>query len=125
MRNVRGMRFAALSAVVVLLAACASAPVPNQEIQAAQQALNRAQNTEIPLEGQVDLNRAREKLAAAERAVEDKDNERALRLAEQARADAELAVAKAESHRAKQSAEEMQRSIQSLQQEIQHGTGGR
>ncbi|AJD48176.1 hypothetical protein A167_00647 [Alcanivorax sp. S71-1-4] len=125
MRNVRCARFATVSAAALLLAACASAPAPTEQVQAAELAISRAQSTDIPLQGQVDLTRAREKLAAAQKAMQDNDNERAARLAAESRADAELAIAKAETGKAKQAAEEMQKSIQTLQDEIRHGAGGR
>lgn len=125
MRNVRCARLAMLSAAALFLAACASAPPPTEKVQAAELAVNRAQTAEVPLEGQVDLTRAREKLAAAQRAMSNNDNEQAARLADQARADAELALAKSETAKAKQSAEQMRKSIETLQREIQHSAGGR
>lgn len=116
-------RLATIAAASLLMTACASTPAPTAELAAAESAVARAQNAEIPLDGRVNLTAAREKLELARKAVSNKQNELARRLADEARLDAELALAKSNSQKARAAAEEMQRNIQTLQNEIRYGQG--
>jgi hypothetical protein len=60
---------------------------------------------------------AREKLLAAQKAMDDDDYEEARRLAEQATVDAQLAQAKASSAETQQQAAELRKTIDALREE--------
>ena len=72
-----------------------------------------------------DLNRAREKLTAANAAVQAEEMVNAAYLADEARVSAELASAKTEMLKARAVNEEMQKSIDTLKQEMLRNTGTR
>ncbi len=117
--------YAALIASL-LLAGCASAPKPpTQALQAAELAITSAEQARVADYASLDLNNARQKLVAANTAVDAKQMELALQLAEQSRVNAELASAKAEMMKARDINEEMQKSIDTLKQEMQRNTGVR
>jgi membrane-bound lytic murein transglycosylase len=125
-RAVRSLRLLAAAAGLVTLAACASAPpAPTHALQAAEIAITNAEQARVADYASIELNEARENLAAARKAVQDKDMARAERLAEQSRVNAELASANAELTRARAINEEMQKSIDILKQEMQRGPGAR
>ena len=110
----------------LLLAGCASAPKPpTQALQAAELAITSAEQARVADYASLDLNNARQKLVAANTAVDAKQMELALQLAEQSRVNAELASAKAEMMKARDINEEMQKSIDTLKQEMQRNTGVR
>lgn len=110
----------------LMLAGCASTPpAPTAALQAAEQSISSAERDRVAQYAAPELSEAREKLAAAHAAVGEKQMIQALRLAEQARADAELASAKAEVAKATVVNDEMQKSIDVLQQEMQRNTGAR
>lgn len=120
--NAKGLRpLVAIGLLSATLAACSSVPVPTTQIQGAEQAVGKIDETAIPLNAQLNVRDAREKLAAAKAAVTAKENARARLLAEQAQADAELAVAKANASKAQAAVDELQKSINSLQSEINRG----
>jgi outer membrane PBP1 activator LpoA protein len=123
--NRRGHLPALVAAIgaAILLNACASAPEPTAQLQAAQQAISDAERAEANRHAANDLSDARNKLTAANAAVETKDMEQAARLADQARVDAELASARTAAVKAQAVNEEMRRGSEALQQEIQRNTG--
>jgi septal ring factor EnvC (AmiA/AmiB activator) len=125
-RAVPSLRLLAAAAGLVTLAACASAPpAPTHALQAAEIAITNAEQARVADYASIELNEARENLAAARKAVQDKDMARAELLAEQSRVNAELASANAELTRARAINEEMQKSIDILKQEMQRGPGAR
>jgi len=125
-RAIPSLRLLAAAAGLVTLAACASAPpAPTHALQAAEIAITNAEQARVADYASIELNEARENLAAARKAVQDKDMARAERLAEQSRVNAELASANAELTRARAINEEMQKSIDILKQEMQRGPGAR
>ena len=67
--------------------------------------------------GGLELEEAKDKARQARAELDDGNEEKALRLAEQARLDADLAQAKARSHSAQRSAEEVRTSIEQLRRE--------
>ena len=85
----------------------------DSRFQQAQQALGNSEG------GAVELQRAKNHLEQAQKAVKDGDDEPAQRHAQQAELDVELAVAKAQNSTARKAANEMQASIQQLRQETQ------
>lgn len=120
-------RLALLSAASVgllALTACAAAPVPpSQELQAAEMAITSAEQARVADYASPELGQAREKLAAAQRAVNEENMILASRLAEQARLDAELATAKAAVARAGTVNDEMEKSTTVIKQEMQRNPG--
>jgi hypothetical protein len=125
-RVVRSLPVAAAVAGLITLTACASAPpAPTHALQAAETAITSAEQARVADYASVELNEARENLAAARKAVQEENMERAERLAKQSRVNAELASAKAELIKAKAINEEMETSIEVLKQEMQRGSGER
>jgi Domain of unknown function (DUF4398) len=113
-----------LSGIALLLAACAAQPVPpTQELQAAQFAIQSAEQARVSEHAALELGMAREKLAAAEAAVQVEDMPLATRLAEQSRAEAELAIARSQMTKARIVNQEMRDSTESLKEEMQRNTG--
>lgn len=111
-------------ASLLLLGACASAPLPpTAELQAAEQAITNAERARVADYASVELSEARDKLAAAHNAVKIKEMNRAQRLAQQAQADAELATARAEVAKARVVNDQMQKGTDTLKQEMQRTTG--
>jgi hypothetical protein len=88
-------------------------------------AITRAEQSRGANYAALELNQAREKLAAARIAVQGEDMELARRLADESRVRAELASARTEMLRAREVNEEMKTSIETLQQEILRNTGPR
>lgn len=80
---------------LLLLTACASAPPPNQALQAAEQAIATAEQARVADYASPELSEARDKLAASREAIQQKNMVLAQRLADESRADAQLASAKA------------------------------
>jgi predicted S18 family serine protease len=123
-QGVPSLRRLAAAALLLTLAACASTPpAPTHALQAAETAITNAEQARVADYASIELNEARENLAAARKAVQDEDMARAERLAEQSRVNAELASAHAELTRARAINEEMQRSIDVLKEEMQRGPG--
>jgi len=100
------------------LAACASAPVPNEQLAVAEAAVQRANSTATHELAAVQLQRASGKLASAREAMGSKDYERARRLAEQAEADALVAESHAMSARSRLAAQESQDAARVLREEL-------
>jgi alpha-D-ribose 1-methylphosphonate 5-triphosphate synthase subunit PhnG len=92
-----------IGAVLVLsLAACATTEPPASQLAVSRAAVAHASTADTSTYAPVDLQSAKDKLAAAEKAMKDKDYQRASELAAQAQVDAQLAESKAESARAAQ-----------------------
>jgi septal ring factor EnvC (AmiA/AmiB activator) len=125
-RAVPSPRLFAAAAGLLTLAACASAPpAPTHALQAAETAITNAEQARVADYASIELNEARENLAAARKAVRDEDMARAERLAERSRVNAELASANARLIRARAINEEIQTNIEVLKQEMQRGQGVR
>jgi hypothetical protein len=104
--------------MALALAACASAPVPNEQIAAGRAAVEVAQSAGAGQYAPAELNAARDKLERAQQAIRADDNLTARRLAEAAEADARLAHAKSTSARSQAAVEEIERSLSTLQEEL-------
>lgn len=114
----------ALAGVMALATACSSAPQPPTEaLQAAEQAIDSAEQARVADYASPELGNAREKLTAAHIAVQDEDMEQAQRLAEQSRADAELALARSQASKANVVNDEMKKSTSTIKQEMQRNPG--
>jgi hypothetical protein len=112
------------AALALAITACASAPLPpTRELQAAQTAIDSAEQARVADYASVELGQARDKLAAAKAAVQQTDMDKARRLAEQSQVDAQLALARAQAVKANQVNEEMLKSTNSLKEEMQRNTG--
>ncbi len=119
----KGIRAMATALLCLGMAACSSIPVPSEQLQTAEQSVSKLDQASIPLEAQVNVTNAREKLAAAKEAVTAKDYLKARNLAEQAQADADLALARSDAAKTRAAVEELQKSISSLQSEISRKGG--
>lgn len=113
-----------LSAAIAV-SACAGNGRRVDESATEQQAIKRAEATIKEAEsggafeqGGADLNRAREKLAKAQEAAKDGDEEIAERLAIEAELDAEVAAATAGNQEMQAALSELQESIRTLQDEL-------
>jgi hypothetical protein len=106
-------RLAALAALLVL-AACASAPAPVQEVADAERALQAASAADAGNLAPAAFDKARQKLAAARSALQGGEHVRARRLAEQALVDAEVAQAAAEAEEAARAEAGMRAQIRDL-----------
>jgi serine phosphatase RsbU (regulator of sigma subunit) len=123
---VHGSLLQRITAVAILfsLVACATVPQPpNQELAAAETAINSADQARVVDYASAELQEARTKLAAARAAVQQEKMILAQQLAEQSRVDAELALAKAEAIKAKEINDEMMKSTDVMKQEMQRNTG--
>ena len=112
----------AVLGAALLATACASEP-PTAQLQAAQQAINDAERVEAGKYAADELSQARNKLGSANTAVESKDMDQALRLAEEARVDAELASARTAAVKAQAVNDELQRGSDAVTEEAQRQTG--
>jgi hypothetical protein len=109
---------------LLLLSACESMPPePTLAVQGAEQAIAAADRARIADQASPELHEAREKLAAAQSAVQMQQMARAERLAEESRVDAELASATFEAGKSKAVNDEMIHSDATLQQEMQRKPG--
>jgi hypothetical protein len=117
------MRMAALAATGLLaaeaLAGCASGPQPTAQLVRASTLVSEAEKNQAQRYAAADLQRARDELSGAQTAQSDGKYARALRLAENAAADADLASARAASGKAQQAAAQVHRSLDTLKQQLQ------
>ncbi|MEO8445488.1 MAG: DUF4398 domain-containing protein [Gammaproteobacteria bacterium] len=116
---------APLAGALLLVGACASAPLaPTASLDAARVAIANAERVDAGRYAGVELGEAREQLAAANTAagkkdVKDTDMITAGRLAEQARVEAELASAKTEQAKATAINSQLSRDASALTEEMQ------
>ena len=111
-------------ASVLLFTACASTPpAPTESLVAARTAIATAEKADAGRYAAPELGDAREKLAAADSAVELKNMSGALRLAEQSRVAADLATARTAEAKATAVNDEMKQGNQALVEEMQRKTG--
>ncbi|MCR6650869.1 MAG: DUF4398 domain-containing protein [Cellvibrionaceae bacterium] len=108
---------------ILLLAACASTPAPNQALQAAELAITNAERARVADFAAPELGEARRDLEAARAAVNEEDMVLAERLAERSRVGAELAMAKAEVGKTQAVNDEMKKSTNVMEQEMQRNRG--
>ena len=110
----------ALSAVALaLLAGCGGVTdLTKERVARSETSVRQAQQTVGNSEAAaVELQRARDNLERAQKAVSDKDDKLANQAAQQAQLDAELAVSKAQTAAARKAADELMASIQTLRKE--------
>jgi putative cell wall-binding protein len=110
----------------LLLAACATTPpVPTVALASAKQAIAVADQTRVADAASPELSEARDKLAAAQTAVQEKRMDDAERLAKESRVDAELASALIASSKDRAVNDEMIHSTETLSQEMQRTSGAK
>ena len=105
--------------VLGLLAACGSTNPPSQQLTETQMVIQQAEQLGAEDYAPLEIRDAKIKLGLAREAVEAKEYETAIRLAEQARVDAELAQIKAQSGKAQEEVAELRESIRVLKAEIE------
>lgn len=114
------VRFCVSVATLVMLGACSASKATKEAVARADSRFQQAQQSLGNSEGgAVELQRAKNHLEQAQKAVKDGDDTPAQRHAQQAELDVELAVAKAQNASARKAADELQASIQQLRQETQ------
>lgn len=122
--HANALRLFAVSTVLMVLAACASTPLPpTQQLQAAEIAIRSAEQESVAEFSPMELRQAHDKLNAARTAVQAEEMELALRLANESRVSAELATARTAELKAKAVNDEMRESITAMQQEAQRTQG--
>ncbi|MEX0622997.1 DUF4398 domain-containing protein [Saccharospirillum sp.] len=105
---------------VVLLSACASAPVsPESTLTSAREAIASAERAGARQYAAAELDEAQQKLILADEAVTNEEMEEAERFAQQSLIVAELALARTESAKALEINQEINRSTDALIEEMQ------
>ncbi len=106
------------SALTVGLGACASPPMPTDQIAVTTAAIANAEAAGAQAAAGAEMGMARDKLRRANLAVAANTPTEARRLAQQAQLDALLAQAKAESSRSQKAADEVQAASRALREEM-------
>jgi len=107
-----------------LLAGCASAPPPNEQMAVGRRAVERAAGTpEVVQWAPSELDRAKIKIADAERAMANRDYDVARRMADEAEADARLAEARAGARKNDRAIAEVNEALRSLREELARRPG--
>jgi hypothetical protein len=118
---IRKSVFFAAAMTLLLIGACASTPAPSGLFDAAQAAISRAESLGAVEHAPLELRFAREKLAGARLAIEERNNARAVRLLAEVEINCELAIAKAAAATAREAARKQEESNQQLRDELQLG----
>lgn len=122
MERRHGPMVIAIAGAAFAIVGCASnKPTENQpdQIERASQRISEAERGGAYQYGSDALNLARDKLKAAQRAADDKDEQKAQWLAEEAALDADYAAATASNQETQTALGELQESVRTLQQELQ------
>jgi tetratricopeptide (TPR) repeat protein len=110
---------AAMTAIVLGAAGCASAPErPDQQLARAETSIEFAEENGAREFGLAALDRAQENLRLAQQSAEAGEYEKSLRFAQKAEIDAELAAAQSNTGKAREALEEIMESIATLRREI-------
>jgi hypothetical protein len=120
MMTQRITRSGACAALITALAACASGPVPLEQLAVAKASVQRAEQAGATELAPVELSTARDKLQRAEQAAANHRGQTATMLADQANVDAEVAEATAREHKSHQAEMELEASLHALRQEASH-----
>lgn len=100
------------------LSACGSTNPPTQQVTETQMVIQQAEQVGANDFAPLEIREARKKLDMAQKAVDEKEYENAIRLLEHARVDAEYAQMKTLSSKAQKAVTELRESIRTLQEEI-------
>lgn len=109
---------AVLAATVLTLGACATTPVPTEQLAVTTAAVAHAVSAGGQELAPTEMGAARDKLVRAHLAVAAKDNGQALRLAQQAQVDAQLAEGKAGALKARKAEAELLEAARVLREEM-------
>jgi hypothetical protein len=93
--------------------------IPRERISEGDKAIHEARESNASLNAPVELKAAEDKLAAAKTALDKKNYDEAIRLADQASVDADYARVKAVTQKEKKKAEELRQNIKTTRQEIE------
>lgn len=107
------------SGLLLFFTACATTNPPTQQLTETSMVIQQAEQLDADEFAPLEIRQARIKLEQAYQAVDEKEYEKAMDLAEQARVDAELAQAKARSAKAVAAVAELRESIRVLKSEIE------
>ncbi len=119
----RYLSLAAAAALVSVLAACSTLPPPVEQLAVSRTTVERVSAAPDAVDAApVELSQARDKLARAERAMNDKDYVAARRLAAESEADARVAESRASATRGERALREIREGIRALQDEINRRT---
>lgn len=114
--------FGVAAGAAIMMAGCASAPAPIEQMSASRAAVSEATSAGGGEFAPQQLKTAMDKMNAAERAMAAEDYVLARQLAEQAQVDAQLAGAMARSAKARKAADALQEASRELRQEIDRKT---
>ncbi len=106
----------------LLLGACASTPVPSEQMAVSTAALAGAVAAGAPELAPAEMAMARDKMGRANAAIAAKDNGTAMQLLQQAAVDAQLAEAKTEAVKARKAADALQEASRALREEMARKT---
>jgi hypothetical protein len=109
-------------ATLLALVGCASAPIPTEQFAVSKTAIDSATTAGATEYAPLEIKTARDKLDAAQRAVDEKEYRKSAALAEEAQVDAKLAETKALSAKAKKSVAETQDNLRTLLEEVNRNT---
>ena len=118
------MLAAAMATTLVLLSACASAPLspPTAALTEAREAIDRAEQSDARQYAGGELDEAKQKLEKAESAVDQAEDQQdmaeAERLAREARVTANLALAKTDAAKAEEVNRQLERDAEALTEEM-------
>ena len=119
----RYLRLGAAAMIIAALSGCSTLPPPVEQMAVSRTTIERVSAAPDAVEAApVELSQAREKLARAERAMNDKDYITARRLAAEAEADARVAESRASATRGERALKEIREGIRALQDEINRRT---
>src|SRR5205814_1141943 len=111
-------QLAIFTSALVFVTACASGPVPTQEIALSESAVAHAVSADAPELAPLEMRMARDKLDRARRAMDAQNYGLARSLAEESQVDAQLAETKARSSKAHEAAAQSQESARVLGEEL-------
>jgi hypothetical protein len=120
-QSIRRPRFRVLVLLAAAAAAtgCASAPMPTDRIALAERAVQDAERAGAVELAPLEMRNAREKLGAAQKAASEREAEQMSRLSEQAEIDAQLAEATARAEKSARAVTELEDGLRALQRETQ------
>lgn len=100
------------------LAGCASTPIDPGLLNNARFAIEQAETAGAQEYAPLELRQSRERLRAAEAAIEEREQERTTQLADESEILARLALARTRASHARQELEEARRDLQNLEQDL-------
>ena len=113
------IRTTAVVLTLVALGACSSTPKPTEQMAVSRTTVNRvAAEPEVSANAPVDIQKARDKLMQADKAMAEKNYKMARRLAEEAEVDARVAETRADAAQNANNLKQVQDSIRTLQEEL-------